>query len=174
MSLSEIKKYKEDINDSVLFYDKKIDYINDKIKEYEETNNSIKNIVSYENDIEYVKNKIKQLKEIVQISNHLIEIVLEDEESISLLINTYNIYVDELFIIISKYEEMDEEQKVKYEEKLNNLFNNFKNHLENLETKIILFKEHDIDFDINFLNKKLLEKSERDDVDVQKQIDFMD
>lgn len=172
MSPMEIEKLKKDLSQSQSFYKEKMSLLNKKIEEYKSFD-----IVSIPNarkqDIAYVEEIIiklenydnvkwikKRMKEIVSVSKRLIDLVKEDPDSVQAIVNTYNIYAEELLNIISQYEDMDDEQKAKYQPKIEKLMDVFISHLEEREDKIQSYKEHSIDFNIDFLTKKLQESEQ--------------
>lgn len=172
MSPKEIEQFKKEMSESQSFFDEKMKILNSKIEEYKaldtiSTPNARKHDIAYVeevimklknyNNINWIK---KRMKNIVAVSERLIVLVKEDLESVQAIVNTYNIYAEELLNIIVQYEDMDDEQKEKYQPKIEKLMDVFLSHLEERENKIQSYKEHNIDFDIDFLTKKLKEADE--------------
>ena len=169
MSPMEIEKLKKNLSESQSFYKEKLSLLNKKIEEYKSfdvisTPNARKQDIVYVEEIiiklesyDNVKWIKKRMKEIVSVSKRLIELVKEDPDSVQVIVNTYNIYAEELLNIISQYEDMDNEQKEKYQPKIEKLMDSFISHLKDKEDKIQSYKEHSIDFNIDFLTKKLQE-----------------
>lgn len=172
MSPKEIEQFKKEMSESQSFFDEKMKILNSKIEEYKaldtiSTPNARKHDIAYVeevimklknyNNINWIK---KRMKNIVAVSERLIVLVKEDPESVQAIVNTYNIYAEELLNIIVQYEDMDDEQKEKYQPKIEKLMDVFLSHLEERENKIQSYKEHNIDFDIDFLTKKLKEADE--------------
>lgn len=172
MSPKEIEQFKKEMSESQSFFDEKMKILNSKIEEYKaldtiSTPNARKHDIAYVeevimklknyNNINWIK---KRMKNIVAVSERLIVLVKEDPESVQAIVNTYNIYAEELLNIIIQYEDMDDEQKEKYQPKIEKLMDVFLSHLEERENKIQSYKEHNIDFDIDFLTKKLKEADE--------------
>lgn len=174
MSPGEVELLKKDLNTTQSFYNEKLNIINEKINEFKSLE-EVATPSSRKNEIIYVEEMILKFKNydgiswikdymntIVDTSERLISLIKDDEESIVIVINTYNIYSEELLKIVSSYEDMDDEQKDRYQSKIISLLDDFCEHLTNLEDRIISFKEHSIDFDIDFLQKKLKEDKEKD------------
>ena len=176
LSPEEIEAYKKSIDSYNDFAQEKLKLLNNQLEEYK----SLDKIISVDykknelifveemiakfrayDEIDWIKNS---LLEIANVSDRLLNLVKEDIDAINIIINTYNIYSEELLAIIKKYEEMDEEQQSKYTEKVEKLIDTFLVHLEKQETKVIKFRERSIDFDIDFLSKKLEEMEEEQDV----------
>lgn len=172
MSPKEIEQFKKEMSESQSFFDEKMKILNSKIEEYKaldtiSTPNARKHDIAYVeevimklknyNNINWIK---KRMKNIVAVSERLIVLVKEDPESVQAIVNTYNIYAEELLNIIVQYEDMDDERKEKYQPKIEKLMDVFLSHLEERENKIQSYKEHNIDFDIDFLTKKLKEADE--------------
>lgn len=172
MSPKEIEQFKKEMSESQSFFDEKMKILNSKIEKYKaldtiSTPNARKHDIAYVeevimklknyNNINWIK---KRMKNIVAVSERLIVLVKEDPESVQAIVNTYNIYAEELLNIIVQYEDMDDEQKEKYQPKIEKLMDVFLSHLEERENKIQSYKEHNIDFDIDFLTKKLKEADE--------------
>lgn len=174
MNSSEIEILKKELKNNNSFYNEKLKMINEQIDELKSLE-KVSTPSLRKNEIIYVEEMILKFKEynniswikdymeeIVIISEKLLSLVKEDDESVIVIINTYNIYSEELLKIILQYENMDSEQQSKYQTKLLNLMEDFCNHLKELENKIQKFKEHSIDFDIDFLTKKLQEEKDKD------------
>lgn len=174
MSPSEIEYLKNQLNTTNSFYNEKLKMINDKIEELKDLE-SVSTPASRKNEIIYVEEMIMKFKEydnipwikdymeqIVTISERLLAKVKEDEESVIVIINTYNIYSEELLKIVAKYEDMDEEEQDKCQPKVLTLMETFCGLLKDLEIKIQNSKKRSIDFDIDFLMKKLEEEKNKD------------
>jgi hypothetical protein len=173
MTPKEIEDYKNEMDSSQKFYQEKLSLINDKISEYKSfstigTLEAKKQDITFVEEMNYkfqsydnIKWIRKRLKNISKISERIIALLKEDADSIDIVIHTYNVYSEELMNIIKKYEDMDDEQKERYEPKIQELMDLFESHLEELEEKITSQREHSIDFDIDFLSKKLKEESDK-------------
>jgi len=170
MSHDEMLSFKEKFDIMTSFYDEKLKILNDKIEEYRSLE-TITTPKAKQNELVFVEEMIakfdsykgikfieERMKELVTVSKKLLELIKDDINSISIVINTYNIYSEELLKIISSYEEMSTEQKLTYRDRLEYLFDAFLNHLKRQETKITEYKESSIDFDIDFLIQKLSEE----------------
>lgn len=172
MSPSEIEAFKNDFRKNQAFAQEKLNIINKKIEEYKMFNNietssfnreniafveeMILKLKNYDN-IKWIKNEFEK---IIEKSMALLDIVKEDTDSVKDIINTYNIYADELLNIVNQYEDMDEEQQERYKDRIKDLITTFYEHLEDLEQKITSYREHNIERDIDFLMKKLEETGE--------------
>ena len=170
MTPVQIESFKKELSNTHTFYNEKLAILNKQIEEYKSfdtiaTPSVRKNDIAYVeevimklknyNNIEWIKTR---MKDIVDVSERLISLVKDDPDSVQAIINTYNIYAEELLNIIVQYEDMDIEQKEKYEPKIEKLMDVFYHHIEEKENKIQSYKEHTIDFDIDFLTKKLTEE----------------
>lgn len=173
MSHDEMLSYKEKFDVMTSFYDEKIKILDDMINEYRSLE-TITTPKAKQNELVFVEEMIEKfdsykgvdfieekMKELVSVSKKLLELIKDDINSISIVINTYNIYSEELLKIVSSYEEMSSEQKSKYSERLQYLFDAFLNHLKRQEVKITEYKENSIDFDIDFLIQKLNEEESK-------------
>lgn len=178
MSLKEMNQLKESINSNAEFSKEKLSVLNEQISEYKKLENASMPI-HHRDTIKYVSEMIdrmraysdnedsidwicREISKTVKKSDKLLEIVHDDTDSIVQIVNTYNVYAEEMMSIILKYQEADKEQKENIKPKLQKLLDAFNEKLDRLETKISSSKEKSLDFDIDYLTRKL-EEDDKDD-----------
>lgn len=170
MTPAEIEGFINNWRDDQAFSQEKLAMLKDRMEEYRSfasiktPDSNRENIVFVAEMIEKLRNYHnihwidKSLDAIVEKSEAVLGIVKEDPDAMAAVINTYNIYAEELLSIVRQYEDMDERQKERYKGSVEKLIKAFYEHLENLEVRITKHKETNINRDIDFLMQKLQEE----------------
>jgi len=183
MSIDEINALKDELDAHDKFVDEKLEIINQRIEEYKRLD-SIVAPSQHKDTIKYVKEMIEKMRaysdddipfdqcdkcikwiqksmaEIVKKSDGLMNIILDDPDSVMQIVNVYNVYAEEMLRIVIKYQEADEEQQEKMRPKLEALLNTFSEKIDRLDARITSSRERSLDIDIDYLTKKLNEDVE--------------
>lgn len=112
---------------------------------------------------EYPKWISSKLDEILDKSYHIVEAVKKDPMTISVIFNTYNIYIKELNNILIQYINMSKEDKSLHRDNIKTIMDRFDSHCDKLITKMNRAKNADIKRDIDVLMSVLDEDDEKED-----------